>query len=71
MNATIAARPTGVYSLISSHSVSDQGNWLLEILSSIRRKLAESLALGGPLRESELIRTVRDIDELVHAKDRA
>ena len=52
MNATIAAQPTVVYSLISSHSVSDQGNWLLEILSSIRRKLTESLALGGPLRDT-------------------
>ena len=52
MNATIAAQPTGIYSLISSYSVSDQGNWLLEILSSIRRKLAESLALGGPLRDT-------------------
>jgi hypothetical protein len=52
MNATIAAQPTGVYSLISSHSVSDQGNWLLEILSSIRWKLAETLSLGGPFREA-------------------
>jgi len=52
MSATIAAQPTGVYSLISSHTVSDQGNSLLEILSSIRRKLAASLALGGPLRDT-------------------
>ncbi len=52
MNASIAIQPSGVYNLISSHSVSDQGNWLLEILSSIRRKLTESLALGGPLRDT-------------------
>ena len=52
MNASIAIQPSGVYNLISSHSVSAQGNWLLEILSSIRRKLTESLALGGPLRDT-------------------
>jgi len=35
------------------------------------RATAIDAALGGPLRDSELIRTVRDIDELVHAEDRA
>ena len=52
MNASIAIQPTGVYNLISSRSVSDQGNWLLEILSSIRRRLTESLALGGALHDT-------------------
>jgi hypothetical protein len=52
MNAALALQPTAVHGLTSSHSVSDQGNWLLEILSSIRRKLAESLALGGALHDT-------------------
>jgi hypothetical protein len=52
MNAALAAQPTAVYGFTSSRSVSDQGNWLLEILSSIRRKLTESLVLGGPLRDT-------------------
>jgi hypothetical protein len=56
MNATIAAQPTGVYSLISSHSVSDQGNWLPEIFHPLMK-----------LAETRRSRSFRVIDELGEA----